>query len=143
MSPESRVPSSLFDRLTSEEAADYRRSVLRDVAHLLNSRGIEAEIPEEFELTRESVLTYGVRDFTGLNLNRPDDREAIRREVEHALHKFEPRLSQLSVEVQISGSSRLSLRFVIHGVLETESGSEAVRLNATLGGAGSGFEVSG
>src|SRR5580698_3350215 len=98
------IVASLFDRLTDGEPANsrevpptewdqresYRLSVARDLTNLLNTRLNEADIPEEFELSRDSILAYGLQDFTVA----PVDRETVRRGVERTIRRFEPRLSR-------------------------------------------------
>ena len=134
------IVASLFDRLTDAEPRnshevpgpewdqreDYRLSVARDLTSLLNTRRNEADIPEEFELTRDSILAYGLQDFTVA----PVDRETVRRSVERTIRRFEPRLSR--VQVSVMESSSFSYSFRISGVLHMEMSAEPVVFDASL-----------
>jgi type VI secretion system protein ImpF len=136
----SMVIASLFDRLTDYEPRNsreilpperdqreaYKASVARDLTNLLNTRRSEADIPEEFEYTRESLAAYGVQDFT----TSPMDREAIRRAVERTVRRFEPRLSRVQVTEVEAGS--LTYLFRISGMLRVELGLEPVVYDADL-----------
>jgi len=134
------VIASLFDRLTDYEPRNsreilpperdqreaYKASVARDLTHLLNARRSEAEIPEEFEYTRESLVAYGVQDFT----TAPMDREAIRRAVERTIRRFESRLSRVQVS-EVEGGD-LTFSFRISGMLRVDVGMEPVVYDADL-----------
>lgn len=134
------VIASLFDRLTDHEPSNsreilppeadqraaHRASVARDLTHLLNTCRSEADIPEEFEDVRESLAAYGVQDFT----TAPMDRETIRRSVERAVRRFEPRLSRVQVTEVEGGDFTFSFR--ISGMLRVDLGVEPVVYDAEL-----------
>ena len=131
---------SLFDRLTDyepknsrevpppqwEQFQNYKDSVARDLTNLLNIRRSEEDIPEEFENVRESLVAYGVQDFT----MAPMDREEIRRAIERAIRIFEPRLSRVQVELAPAGDFKLAFR--ISGMLRVDVGLEPVIYDAEL-----------
>jgi len=137
---ERRVVASLFDRLTdyeplisreippaeSEQLRLHKDSVARDLTNLLNTRRREADIPEEFTYTRESLAAYGVQDFT----TAPMDRDAIRRAVERTVRLFEPRLSRVQVAVVEGSDFKFSFR--ISGMLRVDVGLEPVVYDAEL-----------
>jgi type VI secretion system protein ImpF len=145
----SMVIASLFDRLTDAEPRNtrevlpperdqreaYKASVARDLTHLLKTRRSEADIPEEFENTRESLAAYGVQDFT----MAPMDREAIRRAVERTVRRFEPRLARVQVS-EIEGGD-LTFSFRISGMLRVDIGAEPVVYDADLPTASRQFQV--
>jgi type VI secretion system protein ImpF len=134
------VVGSLFDRLTdfdprnsrevspplSDQLRLLKASVARDLTDLLNTRRSEADIPEEFEQTRDSVAAYGVQDFT----TAPLDREAIRRAIEGSVRIFEPRLTR--VQVRLAESSEFVFAFRISGALRVDLGLEPVVYDAEL-----------
>ena len=131
---------SLIDRLTDleprnsrevqpaewEQFREFKNSVARDLTSLLNTRRSEADIPEDFQATRESVAAYGIQDFT----TAPMDREAIRRAVERSVRIFEPRLSRVVVTLVESGAFDFSFR--ISGLLRMDTGLEPVVYDADL-----------
>jgi type VI secretion system protein ImpF len=137
---EGRVVASLFDRLTDYEPRNsrevlppesdqlrlHKESVARDLTNLLNTRRSEADIPEEFRYTRESLAGYGIQDFT----TAPMDREAMRRAIERAVRLFEPRLSRVQVALVEGGDLKFSFR--ISGVLRVDVGLEPVVYDAEL-----------
>jgi type VI secretion system protein ImpF len=134
------VVGSLFDRLTDSEPRRLREvpptlseqlrllkgSSARDLTDLLNARRSEADIPEEFEQTRDSVVAYGVQDFT----TAPMDREAVRTAIERSVRRFEPRLTR--VQVTMAERSEFVFAFRISGVLRAELGVEPVVYDAEL-----------
>jgi len=136
-----RVLASLFDRLTDEsprntrevpppvyeQLREYKNTVARDLTNLLNTRRSERDIPEEFELTRQSLAAYGVQDFS----TAPMDREAIRTAIERTIRMFEPRLTR--VQVSLDESSRgLQFLYRISGMLRVNVGLEPVVYDAKL-----------
>jgi type VI secretion system protein ImpF len=145
----SMVVASLFDRLTDYEPRDSREilpperdqreahkaSVARDLTNLLNTRRSETDIPEEFEYTQESLAAYGVQDFTVA----PMDREAIRRAVERAVRRFEPRLNRVQV-TEVEGGD-FTFAFRITGMLRVELGLEPVVYDADMPTASRRFRV--
>jgi len=134
------IVASLFDRLTDSEPRNshevpspdwdqrenYRLGVARDLTNLLNTRRNEADIPEEFELTRDSILAYGLQDFT----LAPVDRETVRRGVERTIRRFEPRLSR--VQVSVTEGNSFSYSFRISAVLHVDLSAEPVVFDASL-----------
>jgi len=135
-----RVALSLFDRLTDydprnsrevpppewEQLRLHKESVARDLTNLLNVRRSAQDIPENFVQTRESLVAYGVEDFT----TAPMDREAIRRAIERTVRLFEPRLSRVQVILVESGD--LNFAFRISGLLRIDVGLEPVVYDADL-----------
>jgi type VI secretion system protein ImpF len=134
------VIASLFDRLTDydprnsreilppdwEQLRAHKDSIARDLTNLFNTRRSEGDIPEEFELTRQSLAAYGVDDFT----TAPMDREAIRRAIERTVRLFEPRLNRVLVTVEKSPDFKFSFR--ISAMLRVDVGLEPVVYDAEL-----------
>src|ERR1017187_594331 len=142
------ITPSLFDRLTDHEPRHtkeatppeqlqrelYKAGVARALTSVLNTLQREEDIPEEYELVRQSVLAYGMPDFT----TAPMDRDAIRQAVERVIRVFEPRLSRVEVAFEPEPGRRdveqLLFRFVfrISAVLRLDVGSEPVVYDAVL-----------
>ena len=134
------IVASLFDRLTDYEPRNSREvappdweqlrahklSVARDLTNLLNTRRSANDIPEEFEQTRQSLVAYGVRDFT----TAPMDREEIRRAIERTIRLFEPRLSR--VQVTLVEGTHIQFSFRVSGMLRMDVGIEPVVYDADL-----------
>jgi type VI secretion system lysozyme-like protein len=134
------IAASIFDRLTDydprnsrevapsegEQVRSHKESVARDLTSLLNTRRSQADIPEEFVYTRESLAAYGVEDFT----TAPMDRESIRRAIERTVRIFEPRLSRVQVVLVEGGDFTFSFRIL--GMLRIDAGLEPVVYDADL-----------
>jgi type VI secretion system protein ImpF len=103
-----RVIPALFDRLGREggivaaPGITARQAVERlhaDLAGLLNTRRTLAGIPDGLDELAASVLTYGLADFTALDLQVGSAREAVRSDIALTIRRCEPRLSQVRVEL--------------------------------------------
>lgn len=125
---------SLLDRLIDSEpdvstepqwrrvqnVREFQEGVLRDLAALLNTRQSHSTMSESFLEMNQSVLTFGLPDFTTAGAASIDDIEHLRRCVEDAIERFEPRIRQVHVRLlDIGGSERESrkLRMSIEGML--------------------------
>jgi len=109
---------SLLDRLT-DEAPDRRREaersrvamlrdirdgIRRDLENLLNTRCIATLDDSPMQELRTSLLTYGLPDFSRVQLGAEADREALRRRIQEAIRRFETRLANVSVALIDSGA---------------------------------------
>lgn len=139
LSSDDHVSFSLLDRLMDErpdqdriatgampERLRYvRDSIRRDMEALLNMRRRCVSTPEHLGEVRESVLNFGVPDFSGANLASEEQRQAFRRTVEEAVASFEPRFH--SVEVELLGNSDpldRTLRFRVEAYVQVSPDSE-------------------
>jgi len=101
-----RLQPCLLDRLTDDEpkkqvegrnqrvltSRSYRAAVLRDLQWLVNTGNRDATGEyDEFEEVQSSVLNYGVRDFSGLNVYTMMLSD-LQRSVAKAIELFEPRI---------------------------------------------------
>jgi len=112
-SSEPHAAPSLLDRLTderpdqlrdhpqsaAESVARLRASVQRDVEALLNARRPWRSVPGAWPLLRTSPLHYGIADFTAGAFNDVGEREVLRADIEEAVRRFEPRLTQVEVQL--------------------------------------------
>ena len=81
-----------------------------------------------------SILGYGLPDFAAGAFNAPAARETLRREIEQAIRRFEPRLSDVKVTLLDSRSTMTPiLRIRVAGVLRIPGGdSEPVTFDTAL-----------
>ena len=97
-----------------------RREVAHDLEVLMNTINLEScEDLHAFECARESVLNFGLPDIVHRSLDEAST-DDIRREIQEALAKYEPRLARESIDVRRDTSldpSQLNLRFVVHADL--------------------------
>lgn len=83
----------------AETVAELRAAVRRDVEALLNARLPWRSIPDRYPLLRTSPLGFGITDFTAGSYNDAQQREALRAEIETAIRRFEPRLTDVLVRL--------------------------------------------
>lgn len=135
------MPLSLLDRLTEPEPENtqslaYKRrlesSVCRDLTALLNTRRAEEDFDPAFEEATNSLLTFGVVDFTSFNLTSQVDQEHVRYSIERAIRRFEPRLTQVTVSLEHVEAASLILHLQIEAVLRNETRREPIVLGMTL-----------
>lgn len=101
-----RLQPSLLDRLTDQEPHNktetrearvisvtrLREIIRRDLAFLLNSNNLETVLDETTHPNVcRSVLNYGVRDTSG-DFGTTNRAEEIRKSIETAILRFEPRI---------------------------------------------------
>jgi type VI secretion system protein ImpF len=136
------VALSLLDRLTSDSPQkraargdrmrELKASLCRDLTALLNTRRAEQDFDPAFEESANSILTFGIMDFTAFNLRNRIDQDTVRLSIERSIRRFEPRLSNVSVTVQDTDPVRPMLRFEISAVIRINGYSEDVCFDAAL-----------
>ena len=133
------VQASILDRLlddepeNSQESAQNRRvefrqilaSIRRDLENLLNTRRFILTLPASFSELANSLLVYGLPDFSSRNPTQVSVMDQLRLEITKTISRFEPRLKSVNVSVDSSGSSR-DLRFRISAMLVVDPISESV-----------------
>lgn len=146
MSPNPGAVLSLVDRLMDldpdsrrevrpgpwEEMRQFKASLCRDLAALLNTRRAEEDFSPGFEEATNSLLSFGVADFTSYDLKNGAEQERLRRSIERAVRQFEPRLASVKVSVEEPDALKPVLRFQIEAVLRIESSGEPLIFNVTL-----------
>lgn len=111
----SQLLPALLDRLTdlapherqeapharSMSKAEFRRSVLRDLAWLLNTTSAESEIAlDGVPAVRDSVLNFGVQALSGKYLVE-DDLLTLESAVAESIRRFEPRILPDTLRVKV------------------------------------------
>lgn len=125
--PAERQPLRL---ITAEE---LKESVARDLEALLNSRcAYRDDVFERYPQVLQSVSSYGMRDFVGLSLANPADRNHICRSLERTIAIHERRLKQVRVSLELESGSVNRLRFVINALLVVHPSTEPVFFDALL-----------
>ncbi|WP_269791111.1 type VI secretion system baseplate subunit TssE [Stenotrophomonas sp. Iso1] len=111
----------------------YKESIARDLEGLLNSRAAFQESDmEEFPNCRQSLLTYGLADFSAMSLANAYDRSQICRSLEQAVGRHERRLKNINVCLDASNQFAGGLHFTIHALLDLEPAREPVSFDAML-----------
>lgn len=127
-------PNSKVEARSSDwgDVRELKASLCRDLAALFNTRRAEADFDPGYEQATNSLLTFGVADFTAFNLKNGVEQERVRRSIEHAIRQFEPRLARVTVTLEQTDSLRPMLRFQIDAFLRVGPALEPVLFDATL-----------
>jgi type VI secretion system protein ImpF len=137
---------SILDRLTDlqpeikkeappspwERIRQLKASICADLAALLNTRRAEADFDSDYREASNSLLTFGIADFTAYNLKNGIEQERVRRSIERAIRQFEPRLTGVTVSMDEPDAVKPSLHFQISAVLRTDPVGESILLDLTL-----------
>jgi type VI secretion system protein ImpF len=139
---EQDLVASVLDRLRSDSPQtragrgdpmrELKASLCRDLTALLNTRRAEQDFDAAFEESANSILTFGIMDFTAFNLRNRIDQETVRLSIERSIRRFEPRLTNVSVTVEDTDPARPMLRFEISAVIRINGYSEDVYFDAAL-----------
>jgi type VI secretion system protein ImpF len=110
-----------------------RFSVAHDLEELLNThREALDEPPPQFEEVNKSLIVYGLPDFTSYNMLDPGDANRVKRSLEAAIARFEPRLERVRVTMHQPERNDRSLRFKIEAMLRIEEDREQVEFDTVL-----------
>ncbi|SDE83677.1 type VI secretion system baseplate subunit TssE [Rhodospira trueperi] len=119
-----------------------RRSVRRDLEMLLNTRHRCLSPPPDLDELRQSVVNYGIPDFTGEDMAAEEHREALRKAVEETVRRYEPRFIQVSVSLADEGEPLdRSLCFRIEALMRAYPSPEPVIFDSVLDPVTRGLEV--
>ncbi|MCJ7495435.1 MAG: type VI secretion system baseplate subunit TssE [Deltaproteobacteria bacterium] len=145
------LQASILDRLidlepgVSREPVQYRflsigqakTSVARDLENLLNTKRSVLVPPIGCREVNSSLFVYGLQDFTSQNPKSSMVRQQLRQQIERVISRFEPRLKNVKVNLEMSTQSERNLRFRISALLVVDPVSEPVTfdtyLDVTLG----------
>ncbi|MAA73883.1 MAG: type VI secretion system baseplate subunit TssE [Salinisphaeraceae bacterium] len=137
--------SSFLDRLISPDTAGHtrssdsplrrlehlKRSVACDLENLLNTRlALRSEVLEDYPECRQSVINYGLRDFSWMSLTSSPDRNRICRALEAAVSIHEPRLAAVEALLETDRTTPNRLHFCISALLVVPPLSESVSFDA-------------
>jgi type VI secretion system protein ImpF len=140
------VPS-ILDRLTDLEPdtrtepagghamtwRDVKDAVRRDLENLLNTRQVHPRLPADYEEAAQSVLTYGLPDFTQGTVGTPKERDTLRMSIEDVLQRFEPRLRHVKVTIGAAPNRfDRTLHLTIEGELVVHPYAEAVAFDTVV-----------
>jgi type VI secretion system protein ImpF len=137
---QARNQTSILDRLIDLEPgvsretvqnrlSDYRQlmaSVRRDLENLLNTKNFVSSLAAEYSELQNSLFVYGLPDFTAENSRSASVMDHLREEVEKAIRKFEPRLTNVIVTDEPSAQGESSMGFRVRGLLMVDPMPEPV-----------------
>jgi type VI secretion system protein ImpF len=129
LAPDSKreVPSNPW-----EEMREFKASLCRDLTALLNTRRAEEDFPADYEEATNSLLSFGVADFTSYNLKNSLEQERVRRSIERAIREFEPRLARVTVSIDEPDPLKPVLQFQIAALMRIEPAAEPVVFDVSL-----------
>jgi type VI secretion system protein ImpF len=144
---EQRLVPSLLDRLLDDDPATPRetpqgrnqvlaqmkRSVSRDLENLLNTRQRFSGAPADFPELEQSLVRYGLPDFSGQAMASAEAREEFRRAMEEVLRRCEPRFKTVTVKL-LEGAEPLdrTLRFRIDALMHADPAPEELVFDSSL-----------
>ncbi|WP_047239133.1 type VI secretion system baseplate subunit TssE, partial [Chromobacterium subtsugae] len=101
------------------------------------------ELFEPFPRARDSLLSYGIPDLSGISLLNPDDRETLREQLRRSIELHEPRLSRVRVNLDAPRELERHLRFRVDAVLKVHPHRPPVTFDATLQLSSNVYKVQG
>jgi len=135
-----RTQPSILDRLIDVEPgisrepvqnrlASFRQLmtlVRRDIENLLNAKNFASLMGAQYQELQNSLFFYGLADFTAQDPRNPSVRDQLRREVEKAVKRFEPRMTNVVVVAESGTQEERNLGFKITGLLMADPAPEPV-----------------
>lgn len=119
-----------------------QQAVRRDLEDLLNTRYRCVTWPPELNELDDSLINYGIPDFTAAGLNAVANVDVLVEAIRKAIQLFEPRLTDYRIEPQLSDYYvDRTFRFRIRGVLLVEGQKHRVQYDSSLESATGQFSV--
>lgn len=154
---EIRITPSVLDRLLDDRPEETReapasrqtslrllkQSVRRDLEWLLNTRLDPGAPSEEGTEVARSLAAFGLPDFSTRDVRGGMDQEQLRRTIEEAVARFEPRLEAVQVTLETLSAVDRTVRFRIEARLRVEPVPEPVTFDSVLQLANLEFVVAG
>ena len=107
-------------------------SIRRDLENLLNTRYRCVAWPPELKELDDSLINYGIPDFTASGLNAAQDSDILIKAIRISISLFEPRLTDLRIaRIQDDFTDR-TFRFRIEGTLLIEDKTLRVQFDSSL-----------
>ncbi|MCH7600946.1 MAG: type VI secretion system baseplate subunit TssE [Myxococcales bacterium] len=139
---------SILDRLMAGETGagaraayeyigvrELRNSVARDLEWLLNTKFTQSLDLDQFPEAQNSILTYGVPDFSTYSWRNASDAHSIARILGDTIRRFEPRLLPRSIKVEVLPNpdiENFSIAFRIEAILNVDPIRETVSFDVAI-----------
>ncbi len=128
----------------SQVVRDLCASVCRDLGRLLNTRRVHRPFPTELDDLVPSCLDYGIPDFVGADLSSSDARDQLRRRMEQAIRRYEPRFERVTVSLlDNSAPGDRTLRLRIDALLRADTVLEPIVFDSVVEPVHGGVAVEG
>lgn len=146
-SDEEPLMPSVFDRLIDDEPfnshetphsqtqtmREIREAVMRDLENLLNTRWRCKTWPPKLNELSDSLVNYGIPDFSSVDLSSDLDRNSLREAIEFAIRTYETRFVTVSVEIPSSRNVEdRELHFIIRAELHATPVPEPIVFDSRL-----------
>jgi len=153
---EIRINLSVLDRLVdfepemkaeppssrSKALRQVKQALKRDLEWLLNTRRA-FEVPAGLPLLADSLLAYGIPDFSNVSVKNKSDQHELTLALEAALRRFEPRLEDVVVSAANVPALERVFRFKIEARLRIDPVPEPISFDTMLQLGSGNFAVKG
>jgi type VI secretion system protein ImpF len=113
--------------------SQMKRSVNRDLENLLNTRRRFLSAPLDLPELQQSLVRYGLPDFTGRAMSSAEAREEFRLTLENILRACEPRFKTVSVTLLDAAEPLYrTLRFRIDALMHADPAPEELVFDSSL-----------
>lgn len=104
---------------------ELRDAVGRDLENLLNTRQRCLSTPADLSELDQSLVNYGIPDFSGANFATPQGRHEFQLAIERTIRRFEPRFKTVKVHLleNLEPEDR-TVRFRIEALMYAEPAPE-------------------
>ncbi len=148
---------SVLDRLLDDDPASstelplddqqklriLQQAVRRDLQDLLNTRIRCIAWPPEYTELDDSLINYGIPDFTAASLNAAQDSDILVTAIRRAIDFFEPRLTEVRIErTENEDYGDRTFRFRIEALLIVEERRHRVQFDSALESSTGQFDIS-
>jgi type VI secretion system protein ImpF len=123
---------------------ELKQAVRRDLENLLNTRHSYLSWAPALKELNQSLLNYGLSDFTAAGFGSAKDREEFCRKLQGVLRHYEPRFKNVTVRL-LDNATPLdrTLRFRIDALLRVDPAPEPIVFDSMLDPSSSTFIVKG
>ena len=134
------IQASILDRLIDREPqltresvqyrllnfAQVKAGVIRDLENLLNTKSQILPVPPAYKEVNSSLFVYGLSDFTSLNPRSTSTRQQLRQDIERTIARFEPRLKNVTVQIEVPTEEERNIRLRISALMVLDPVAEPV-----------------
>jgi type VI secretion system protein ImpF len=131
-----RLNKELDELLPPNSVEAFKRSLLRDLEWLLNTRETGRPASAPYVELERSIYNYGLPDFASMSADSASTPARLLRSIEREIELFEPRLKDVKISRDESpdtkGAKVRNLKFVIEATLRLDPHSERVEFDTVL-----------
>jgi type VI secretion system protein ImpF len=113
-----------------QSVRELKASLQRDLEWLFNTRRVVDEVPGGAEHLQNSLYYYGLPEFREMTVSAAGD--VLSQQIEAALKRFEPRLSNVRVVMRSAEGPGQVAHFVIEAILLIDPLPERIAFDTVL-----------